>query len=333
MDKKAHVQLQTTHGNLNLEIHCNWSQRTSWNFLTLCQRGYYDNMEFHRLIPGFMIQTGDPATRTGAPGTAGTATDESSGESAFGHGEAFKDEFDSRLSHNERGVLSMANSGRNTNKSQFFITFQPVTYLDNKHTIFGKVVGGLTTLDRMESVDIDKKNKPIEKIILLKTIVFTNPIPEADQLLLADIEKNIKNIQSSQLRSALPKSVATTAVTTTAAATSTSNNHSCSDRVNVSTIDSALSSFSNVKMNNVVAKPAIATATTSAVVTADKKAIQEFLKSQTNPHASNQSVSSSAYNFSTSGSSSSSSNSQSVTSTQNAVKKAKTEKYADFSGW
>lgn len=133
------MQLQTSVGNLNVELHCDMAMRTSWNFLTLCKRGYYNNTKFHRLIPGFMVQGGDP-TGTGM-----------GGESAF-NGRSFKDEFDTRLSHDTRGILSMANSGPCTNKAQFFITFKETKYLDNKHTVFGKVVGGLATLDRIEQV-------------------------------------------------------------------------------------------------------------------------------------------------------------------------------------
>ncbi len=101
MGKKGHVQIQTNVGNINLEIHCDISMRTSWNFIALCKKGYYDNCIWHRCIPGFMIQTGDP-TGTG-----------SGGESAIAVGKQFKDEFDNRLVHDRRGVLSMANSGQN----------------------------------------------------------------------------------------------------------------------------------------------------------------------------------------------------------------------------
>jgi peptidyl-prolyl cis-trans isomerase-like protein 2 len=134
LGKKGYVQLQTTQGNLNLEIHCDWAQRPAWNFLTLCERGYYDDTLFHRLVPGFMVQGGDP-TGTG-----------SGGESAWGR--PFKDSFDSRLLHEARGVLSMANSGQHTNGSQFFITFKEAKHLDYKHSVFGRLVGGAAVLDR-----------------------------------------------------------------------------------------------------------------------------------------------------------------------------------------
>jgi peptidyl-prolyl cis-trans isomerase-like protein 2 len=173
--KKGYVQVQTNLGNLNVEVHCDCAQRTSWNFLTLCEREYYNGTIFHRLIPGFMVQGGDPT---------GTGT---GGESAFGT--AFRDEFDSRLLHDKRGILSMANSGVNTNKSQFFITFAPSTNLDYKHCVFGRVVGGNASLDRMEAIDADKNDVPTSEIKILSMHVMVNPIAEADDLLVEQIYK------------------------------------------------------------------------------------------------------------------------------------------------
>uniref|UniRef100_A0A8C2BZ00 RING-type E3 ubiquitin transferase n=1 Tax=Cyprinus carpio TaxID=7962 RepID=A0A8C2BZ00_CYPCA len=113
------------------------------------------------------IQGGDPT---------GTGT---GGESYWG--KPFKDEFRPNLSHTGRGILSMANSGPNTNKSQFFITFRSCTYLDRKHTVFGRVVGGLETLTAMENVESDPKtDKPKSEIKLLSTTVFVDPYEEAD---------------------------------------------------------------------------------------------------------------------------------------------------------
>ena len=123
LGKKGFVQLQTSLGNLNVEVHCDITPRTAWNFLTLCQRGYYNNMSVHRLVPGFMVQAGDP-TGTG-----------SGGSSAFGpvgKGIPFRDEFDTRVLHNARGVLSMANSGANTNGSQFLYHIQADSSLGPK---------------------------------------------------------------------------------------------------------------------------------------------------------------------------------------------------------
>uniref|UniRef100_A0A8C9ZE28 RING-type E3 ubiquitin transferase n=1 Tax=Sander lucioperca TaxID=283035 RepID=A0A8C9ZE28_SANLU len=101
------------------------------------------------------------------------------GESFWG--KPFKDEFRPNLSHAGRGILSMANSGPNTNKSQFFITFRSCTYLDRKHTIFGRIVGGFEALTAMENVESDpKSDKPKSEIKLISATVFVDPYEEAD---------------------------------------------------------------------------------------------------------------------------------------------------------
>ncbi|XP_068846435.1 RING-type E3 ubiquitin-protein ligase PPIL2 isoform X2 [Capricornis sumatraensis] len=122
--KKGYVRLHTNLGDLNLELHCDLTPKTCENFIRLCKKQYYDGTVFHRSIRNFVIQGGDPT---------GTGT---GGESCWG--KPFRDEFRPNLSHTGRGVLSMANSGPNTNKSQFFITFRSCAYLDKKHTIFGR---------------------------------------------------------------------------------------------------------------------------------------------------------------------------------------------------
>jgi cyclophilin family peptidyl-prolyl cis-trans isomerase len=167
--KKGYVQMQTNYGALNLEIHCDWAPRTSWNFMTLCRKGYFNDTKFHRLVPGFVLQGGDP-TGTGAGGV-----------SAWG--KPFRDEFDSRLLHDRRGILSMANSGENTNNSQFFITLQPAPHLDLKHPIFGRLVGGGSVLDAIEAIGSEQKERPNEDIVIMGTQIIVDPIPEADELL------------------------------------------------------------------------------------------------------------------------------------------------------
>lgn len=93
----------------------------------------------------------------------------------------FKDEFVQHLSHSGRGVLSMANAGKDTNKSQFFITFRSCKHLDRKHTIFGKVVGGLETLDRMEKMETDSKDAPKEPIVIKDVVCYVDPFQELDE--------------------------------------------------------------------------------------------------------------------------------------------------------
>jgi len=126
--KKGYVSLTTNMGKLNLELHCDIVPKTCENFIGLCKKDYYKGTKFHRLIKNFMVQGGDPT---------GTGT---GGESLWGG--TFKDEFAFNLGHGERGVLSMANSGTDTNKSQFFITFRSCPHLNRKHTVFGKVAAG-----------------------------------------------------------------------------------------------------------------------------------------------------------------------------------------------
>ncbi|KAI9190088.1 cyclophilin peptidyl-prolyl cis-trans isomerase Cyp8 [Blastocladiella emersonii ATCC 22665] len=157
----GYVKLKTSFGDLNIELFCVLAPRTCHNFLLLAAKGYYKNVPFHRLIPKFMIQGGDP-TGTGR-----------GGESAWGGN--FKDEIRPSMKHNARGLLSMANRGKDTNSSQFFITFAPTPHLDGKHTIFGRVVGGLDVLDKMESVATTAQDKPVAPITILDAQVFVDP--------------------------------------------------------------------------------------------------------------------------------------------------------------
>lgn len=165
--KKGYVQLHTTHGDLNIELHCDITPRACENFITLCERGYYNGVAFHRSIRNFMIQGGDP-TGTGK-----------GGESIWG--KPFNDELNSKLVHSGRGVVSMANSGPHTNGSQFFVLYKSANHLNFKHTVFGGVVGGLTTLAAMEKVPVDDDDRPLEEIKITSVTVFVNPYTEPDE--------------------------------------------------------------------------------------------------------------------------------------------------------
>lgn len=164
---KGYVRLITSAGMLNVELHTDMVPRTTDNFLRLCERSYYDGTIFHRLIKNFMLQGGDP-TGTGK-----------GGECAFEGSKSFKDEFDSRLVHQGAGVLSMANNGKNTNRSQFFVTLKSCQHLDLKHSVFGRVVGGLELLRYFNDWETDDKDKPVKEIKLIRTEVFKNPFKEA----------------------------------------------------------------------------------------------------------------------------------------------------------
>mmetsp|Transcript_21746 Transcript_21746/g.55163 ORF Transcript_21746/g.55163 Transcript_21746/m.55163 type:complete len:579 (-) Transcript_21746:91-1827(-) len=167
LGKKAYVQLATSLGAINLELHADLVPKTVENFITLAKRGYYDGTVFHRLLKNFMVQGGDP-TGTGK-----------GGESAWGP--KFADEFIAgKLSHSGRGILSMANSGPNTNASQFFVTFKSCTHLDGVHSIFGRMVGGGDVLSKIENLATDKDDRPKATFTLVAVTVFSNPFEEVD---------------------------------------------------------------------------------------------------------------------------------------------------------
>ena len=144
------VTLHTDLGTLKIEVYCDIVPRTSFNFLALAGSGYYDNTLFHRNIKGFMLQGGDP-TGTGK-----------GGESIWGG--KFNDEIHPDNKHTVRGVVSMANSGPNTNKSQFFFTYNKQAHLNNVYTVFGRVIDGMDTLDAMERSAVGAKHRPVKKI-------------------------------------------------------------------------------------------------------------------------------------------------------------------------
>ena len=126
---------ETPHGPINVELYPDKAPLTVANFVNLAKRGFYDGLNFHRVIPDFMVQGGCPqGSGTGGPGYK------------------FEDETTNGVKH-ERGVLSMANAGPNTNGSQFFITHVPTPWLDGKHTVFGKVISGLDAVDTVSGGD------------------------------------------------------------------------------------------------------------------------------------------------------------------------------------
>ncbi|KAG8632007.1 hypothetical protein KVT40_001147 [Elsinoe batatas] len=152
------VLLETSLGAITVELYTNHAPRTVKNFTTLASRGYYNGTIFHRIIPSFMIQGGDP-TGTGRGG-------------ASMYGEKFEDEISPELKHTGAGVLSMANSGPNTNGSQFFITLAPTPWLDGKHTIFGRVKSGMRIVQRMGLVKTDRDDKPAEEVKIVSARVL-----------------------------------------------------------------------------------------------------------------------------------------------------------------
>jgi len=151
--------IHTTKGDVEIKLFTEECPKTVENFSVHSKNGYYNNCIFHRVIKGFMIQTGDPS----GDGTGGT--------SIWGH--EFEDEFSRTLRHNVPFVVSMANAGPATNGSQFFITTVPCPSLDNKHTVFGRVVSGTEVVSEIEKVRTDKSDKPLEDIKIVNiTIKF-----------------------------------------------------------------------------------------------------------------------------------------------------------------
>ncbi len=130
------VSIETEKGEIELELYPQHAPLTVNNFVFLVREGFYDGVTFHRVIADFMIQGGDPT-----------------GSGRGGPGYRFEDEVRGNPLRHERGVISMANAGPNTNGSQFFITHGPQPHLDGRHTVFGKVVRGLDVVDAIEQGD------------------------------------------------------------------------------------------------------------------------------------------------------------------------------------
>jgi len=162
---RGKVVLHTTLGPLDVELWAKEAPLACRNFVQLGLEGYYDGCNFHRVIKDFMAQTGDPT---------GTGT---GGDSSFG-GE-FKDETHGRLRFTHRGLLGMASSGPNTNRSQFFVTLDRCEWLDNKHTIFGKVTGNsLYNLNRFGDLELGDDDRPLYPPRILRMEVLLEPFDD-----------------------------------------------------------------------------------------------------------------------------------------------------------
>jgi len=147
------VILETNQGPIEIQLNLDLAPKTCENFIKLTQKGYYNGLIFHRVIKGFMIQGGDP-TGTGC-----------GGESIWG--KPFNDEVSPQLKFDNPGMLAMANSGPNTNGSQFFITTAKTPWLNMRHTIFGEVISGYDVVQKIENCETSANDRPIveQKII------------------------------------------------------------------------------------------------------------------------------------------------------------------------
>jgi len=140
-------------GDIHIKLYPKEAPKTVENFTVHSKNGYYNGLIFHRVIKGFMIQTGDPL----GDGTGGTSI----------WGRDFEDEFHQKLNHNIPFTVSMANAGPNTNGSQFFVTTVPLPHLNNKHSVFGRAVKGMEVVREIERAKTDKDGKPYEDIKII----------------------------------------------------------------------------------------------------------------------------------------------------------------------
>jgi peptidyl-prolyl cis-trans isomerase A (cyclophilin A) len=141
------AEFNTTFGEFKVELYEDKASLTVGNFIKLAEKGFYNGLIFHRVIPNFMIQGGCPhGTGRGGPGYT------------------IKDEFHKDLKHDSKGILSMANAGPDTGGSQFFITVTPTPWLDKNHSIFGKVIEGIETVEAISKVQTDRMDKPLKDI-------------------------------------------------------------------------------------------------------------------------------------------------------------------------
>ena len=147
--KKA--RFETSQGTFIVSLFGDKTPKTVSNFIFLAKEGFYNDLTFHRVIAGFMIQGGDPA-----------------GNGTGGPGYQFEDEFEPSLTFSKPGLLAMANAGPNTNGSQFFITVSNPTHLNNRHTIFGEVVEGYEVVEKISKVEADSSDKPLNAVTIKK---------------------------------------------------------------------------------------------------------------------------------------------------------------------
>ena len=152
--KRPKATIETSMGKIVIELFEDEVPLTVANFIKLAKDGFYTGLLFHRVIPGFMIQTGDPTgTGTGGPGYA------------------FADEFSPNLRHDVPGIVSMANRGPNTNGSQFFITLAATHWLDGKHTVFGRVLEGQIVVEQIAAVERDAQDRPLTPVTMQRVTI------------------------------------------------------------------------------------------------------------------------------------------------------------------
>lgn len=150
----ATAVFETNMGTFEVKLATDLAPKTSENFISLANKGFYNGLTFHRVIDNFMIQGGDP-----------------NGDGTGGPGYTIKDEFTSKLLHDGEGVISMANAGPNTGGSQFFITLRDCPWLDGKHAVFGKVTKGMEVVRKIGKVQTDAADKPVQPVVIKKITI------------------------------------------------------------------------------------------------------------------------------------------------------------------
>lgn len=172
------AKLHTSLGLIEVRLYADKAPKTVGNFVELARSGFYDGVVIHRVVPGFVIQGGDPK-----------------GTGAGGPGYCFDDEIHPELKHAKSGILSMANSGPNTNGSQFFITLAATPSLDGKHSVFGEVTSGMDVVNRIGAAKT-KASKPIEDIKFTKVEIVgsykSSPITKVRELSEAELDAALK---------------------------------------------------------------------------------------------------------------------------------------------
>ena len=154
---RPNALFETSLGDFEVELYARECPETVWNFINLAEGrqetdrkgNFYDGLLFHRVIEGFMIQGGCPL-----------------GIGRGGPGYRFKDEFQPSLRHNGEGILSMANAGPGTNGSQFFITLDATPHLDDRHSVFGKVIKGMEVVKNIGSVETNAEDRPLKPVVM-----------------------------------------------------------------------------------------------------------------------------------------------------------------------
>ena len=151
------ARFETSKGTFDIELFEDKAPKTTGNFITLVEKGFYNGLIFHRVIDGFMIQGGCPK-----------------GDGTGGPGYTIPDEFHPDLRHSGEGILSMANAGPNTGGSQFFITLAKTEWLDGHHAVFGKVIKGMDVVKAIGKVETDPfRNRPYEDVKINKITILT----------------------------------------------------------------------------------------------------------------------------------------------------------------